>query len=1301
MSDKNYVFSPLACSAKHVEKILIDLDLPGTSCHVFSGDRLAVHSSTASRGTVTWENNFKTKEYASLLDASNHENYERFIMDNLSQRNIDQLGITKQISNFTLQKIDQNVIETPIPRDDVQNSPLVFALSKQFNNDYYDLIFTHLGPTNKLLYFAKQRTDSVPYSHSGDVKNGTTLLHSMIMKERIDSISTGVVTAHAYNKRSFQQISHCQPSICIPDYGKKILHFIPCPLTPDIVKNSDVNHIVKYTIDPGRKSIRWIFPFRAVYEHLNVNVGCDPRSYSGGFKKLDHLCDLTIHHNEEQSTLITSEKMKMTTTTSKDEQIDQNDDDNNESCEADDCRPLMIAQAGIPVPTVLLRELQPEFVFDCQIRNAAAEPSANAATSALLPLAAGTILYGSDVLMHGRAPDRNVAQRFARRMRNASRVIVVVGDNYKTDPALRHTNKLNAIYVIVPMNEKIVQDQVNASMALAHQGPLSTVICFTNGVLRYHRGIWDGTKYGDEVLPSTVLKEGRVLRPGLVAAKDNRIYNTNGKCVIELEASDVNTHLFSIMIENFLHIPRSEFLLWLGQLEVLLSAAELRSIVNRLVEKMTLTRQRATKLLVGRDGALRVLQEHFHRQNFLGNEPFSKKWLATMCREASSGNLKEASQMFNRAWEFYRTASEDNEWLLAALNNTTSARSSQGSKSLDILKKNLRRDTIATNVKAACETDLDDLMSNHCQKVGAVIYKVDNTISSQYSRIKSMMMSHCTGNSENLLSINARFPSIGGDFANSLLPESTGSDVAPLSFNWCVLNNCNCTGCTYCEQYLLLPVSDAILELMVSEQTMRAHDWRSTKEGNKIDLTRIIVRNGIHGMMKNLDFEAGHPNAGNLALFILASAMRMTQSQFTSIPRDPKTTLVQTMRYLFGLCLSIMASGTNAPLSDAYRIFAHSTLPSAVRLNLEHRYVIDSMVEVWPYLCFTEMTPEEIKERVTSILASEADRTVRCIFETVIKPKYKYGKFEDTKQKLLNNLKEKSKWSNGYVRPMCLLLLKQDYPFMEELDSTISDSFSEVNSDSFPEETDSTTSDIFPEEMKSTNTLITVQQLKQLKNLLEKRKQKREWIESYTTNTPLYIGQLSQLYDEAKLRYPKFTEASRFMTIVKKFLDKKVSNVNYIRQVAHDKYIKCVDFLHNEKKKLWAAVSTQNEMLRQEAIKDMCTAVLRMKSIYSTVTKITKADCKILEFIMGMSTLSSISSILMEIAKQEERRYFSVIQVTSETTDSPYSSLISSAQSNLVKLVWKDDKIKALIDWARSYGKNIYDQNEIGKYITF
>ena len=102
--------------------------------------------------------------------------------------------------------------------------------------------------------------------------------------------------------------------------------------------------------------------------------------------------------------------MKMTTTTSKDEQIDQNDDDNNESCEADDCRPLMIAQAGIPVPTVLLRELQPEFVFDCQIRNAAAEPSANAATSALLPLAAGTILYGSDVLMHGRAPDRNVAQ---------------------------------------------------------------------------------------------------------------------------------------------------------------------------------------------------------------------------------------------------------------------------------------------------------------------------------------------------------------------------------------------------------------------------------------------------------------------------------------------------------------------------------------------------------------------------------------------------------------------------------------------------------------------------------------------------------------------------------------------------------------------------------------------------------------------------------------------------------------------------------------------------------------------------
>ncbi|XP_042892896.1 uncharacterized protein LOC122267000 [Penaeus japonicus] len=1125
-----------------------------------------------------------------------------------------------------------------------------------------------------------------------------------------------------------------------PDYWKET--FYPkeySSLLDFVVGDNTMNHIARYTIDPRRNKITWVFPHQPVYGNTKENVSKDSNIYRIGMKKknarmvTDQPHPDDVYAQEDTSLAMKIKRCKV------EEPVPVPDHD--DVCQAD-ILPLLIVQEGVKIPDDLLQNMKPEFVFGSNIREYCETSPPLTSNMVLLPLAAGSTLYDSDILMHGQPPSsKETAQRFSKRIKYASRIIVVVGDNYKMDPLLKHTQKLNAIYIVVSSNTRNDLDNMNVSMALVHQAPLSTVICYIKGAYYYYRGIWQEQSYGSQVSLSMVLKNGIVIRPGQVCVDDTQVYNSNGVFLFEVEQG---REVESVLNYDFGHFTRPGFKLWLGQLEVLLSAADLRKLVTKTIEIMSREKKKnAIQDILNKMELPLLLKNKLIEISH--NETFSKRWLLATCMSTLNTGEKftgKIVKVYNRAWSIYKSTLDSEQWIMAALNDTTSARSSHGVKSLDALKMNVRRDTVAANVKKARNTDLDDLMTDHCQKAGVVIYQ-----------LSEKDLEEACDKRINPLMINERLNYMAGYLASSLLDETTG--ISSISFDMCT-SSAGCTGCARCIKYLLLPIVDPLLDIMASEKNMTMYNWRNVKEDDIIAITRIIVRNEIYKFMGNQDFDAGHAKVGRLTLFMLAAAMDRTRYLFKKQPDDPTSVLVRTMRYLFGLCVSIMSSGANAPLVEAYRLFTEPCLPT-IRLDPKDRYTIDAMVNAWPYLCF-DTKKDLVKDRLMYQLKEETERKITFIFNTKVKPKY-----IDHCNKITNNeerirLENKSLWSHQYVRPMCLLLIGREYPFLVDWDNIASNyKNKKYNSTAFNKldlQSDlnklNLQSDLNKLNLQSTSsttataTVTNPSLISEIKIMLEKKEP--EWVETETTIKSREYNELLTLLKEADEEYPQFTKASRFMTIMKKFFkDKKIKNTNYIRQVAYCKYIKSSDIFYREKKAIQDAVnqSLDEKSLLLDAIKKLFEAVVRMKSKYSNITHFTKKDSilltslvgkldselksklnsdNIIQFIHNKFTNSNNDSIICRFNENDreclrrvladmvncvllndnisQHQYFSVTdphtRQLGEDTAIEKEKLIISASIKLDKLIHDDDEASALMDWSM-YNKD--NSQQMKKFI--
>ena len=110
---------------------------------------------------------------------------------------------------------------------------------------------------------------------------------------------------------------------------------------------------------------------------------------------------------------------------------------------------------------------------------------------------------------------------------------------------------------------------------------------------------------------------------------------------------------------------------------------------------------------------------------------------------------------------------------------------------------------------------------------------------------------------EVLLTIDRKLQNVSG----KLLEKSIYDATAPLSFSRSHMES----GLRIDRHYLLLPVADAILEVMASERTMASHNWRAVEEGGALDFVRTIVRGSIHDLTGTRKLDVGRPAVGYLS----------------------------------------------------------------------------------------------------------------------------------------------------------------------------------------------------------------------------------------------------------------------------------------------------------------------------------------------------------------------------------------------------------------------------------------------------
>nr|BDV49961.1 MAG: hypothetical protein [Metapenaeopsis lamellata majanivirus] len=1349
-----YVFDPLSSNTDDVERVLCKLNLEGHSCHIFDkSERLAIYNN----GNIKWELNFKKKPIKNLTDESNHAKYEMNIIDGIKKNKC--LNEYIDIDNFTIQKLDKNVIETTLSDD----KPIMFSLSKVYIGNYYDLIifnenekcrserdqvFDYVYNNNeKPLCYNCATKKGLPYLHSGDIKtyagDHSLLIHMMKPlenKEKLKKLnmlpksksSKGTITAQAYNKKSFFDIIRSDPSICIPDYVNNIIYFIPCPLTIERVGDSDINHIVKYTINYENDKIQWIFPLTPVFNTMKMDVGIEISNYLKGLETMEIECKKSFNEYKKQYEIVknktnTSDECEILKNTSdkccNTFEISNDDDDNNTS-------PLLIVQEGINIPYELLAKISPEFQFGRGIYEYNANDSSvfNEHNCAL-PLASGSILYDSDLLMYGESiKDEITANRFRKRLKNASRVIVIVGDDYNINTAPKCIQKLNAIFIVVASKPYTTINDINVSMALVQQASLSIVLCYINNCLLYYRGIWDSKTFGDKITID-LLFNGRVLRSGLVYTNERKIYNYFGEYMFKLELD----HEVDSILQNYETITETKenFLVCLAQLEVMLTAAELRKVITKTLELIKpLTHKHVIQYLVNHPNTNMNVKKHLKNIQIQNNTKIYnlKLWVMELCQNMHSDMFcMNFEKTFTNIFKIVKEIKHNEEWFMTALRNTTSSRSSYGVKSHDMVKNAIRKDAILANVECARNTDLDQFLEDNCNKLGVIIFEIDK--SKLYELVDKCNKSIAVNESyfpidekgsdsetNNFFSIDHRCHDISGMFAGGLLQQNANKLALEFTIEKSVSDYR-----TEWKNNFLLPLSDGILDIVSSYESIKKYNWREIKEGDPIQLLRIIVRGGVHSMVKDkLQVEASHPMVGRLVLYILIMIMNkiksLFQNQTTAI--DENSGLVKKMRCLLGLILSLMSSGTNIPLCAAYKGILYQD--ATVKYHPFDKFVVDSIIKAWPYFCF-EINQEEIINNMLQSLQREANRILFSVNNIINSKKANCIALEEMQK----TNQYKSKWLFEHVRPICLYLLSPEYTFLEKKDDEICQFGtlaqlqtlqSMVHMETQWDMKIATTGEELLEKLNP--------RPKRKRNMDEKETNKRKklkynmnetrfGLEDTTNKRKLLqitypdISKLKTLYENAHTQFPNFTMRSRFMNIISDFLKtKRLENISddeyeeylgkkilYIKQAAHDKYMKCANLFYYEK---FCLLSSNGDL--QKYIKRFFYEVYRMQSVYSDSTQIKYEDRNILKWLKINDDL---------VFSKEKKKYLANnLSKLGENTNTHFNLFRDLGDKYKIDIcnsikgdIRTNSNLQKLINWIGQYDENNKFTNDIGGII--
>lgn len=965
---------------------------------------------------------------------------------NVGEREND---IEKEMSIFPHLDRLKNVPVLPIPyHNDIicrveLSIPLAFSLSTYYDCHYFEMVIISTDEEKGVvLNYQNKYGDpaQLPYRHSGDVYCGSdNLLQSMLPIDNWKEKGSfkGVLAVQGYDKKSFRQLKHCQPSICLVD-GCETIYLIHFPLSEDFVGDSSIAYIAHFTYNPKWGVVTWSIPKIPTFsiEKFNINDAKYENYFENGLREFN-----INHHSRIDATI--------------NDVVFADDDDDYEMLFSDNEKSpsvLIIQEPLLGKYSKVIQEFtrgyddDDIFTFHQRIKRFVTASNNEADEhqqqqqqwcsnyNYSLPQASCYRYY--DEL------------RLRKLLRKNAAAVVIVSDLYPNSLSclLQVGYRLNGTFVIISSkidvsggknNIEKALNSVNTSMVVSLCGPLSTIIvCLPQCGFFYYKGTFNDKKFGDRVTPSEIItmtneEKLKDVAAHIVNDDYNRIYSHLGCIVTTLVGDSINEKDLLLDIFRCLKHDNMNFnnkkraLSYIcNQLEYIIDCRNLK----RMIELMCHDNDILKENIVANQQQLQQLSKMQCLEwvgNFLNiqtdkqeqrDEPASLDFLLkTYVDLKGIGNTvridpqqtPELMYLFNTYNTFMEASKRFvSDWVIVytAINGLIP-------------------------MKDSCVVSRNRGESKSFSYTNAIINEdVNDTFSRQHKNCddKAWMEVICNGcTRQGILFLRLDWDKLLLQLKSGQTPDETDASMCSISPNYRVLNLNGYMGASLIRgQYLIyqgenetiisIPILDELLSIMeIDDGKILENNWT----GDLQSTVRMKLRHSIHSMLpQNLRerYNPGSAYVSKLALYLLSCAIKYVISTFGHVRGEDISNIV---KGLLGLMFSIM--GAVEKYSQAYKVALRENNNKEFRINFEQNKMwLQTICEAWH---FTN-SKIDVRENIKSYL--RANIIGGAIMEYINKRMKKYKKAGISHE---YNRAARLIWLNRVASPIVWeILLKQN-----------------------------------------------------------------------------------------------------------------------------------------------------------------------------------------------------------------------------------------------------------------------------------
>ena len=1059
-----------------------------------------------------WKEFERPKKIENIKDNTSWEKRE----ENVEKKMI-KFKILEPLHESPLFKIPEGQLTLSCNFDFDKKVPFIFTLSNQWDYDYFDtlVIPENLSANEKPLYYRNTTLDELPYKHSGDIHRNGMLLHQVNFNNGtiIDRRHyAGYVVFQGYNRKSLYHLRKTEPNICIVDekdggYNVWIYHF---PLVKDFVGDANIAFMAKFDCYPQEKRIEWSFLQQPLFSNKLFNVGQVFSSYQKDYEtfvaKIENekrriiIINNSNDDDDEEDYEQNFKKIKLSSSPppppsslsleeKNNEEYLYNKNKNNTVIIVQE--PLLRGRGGNFVKNIVndISSLVnnnncKKYTFHHNIKYYNEEEEEKIVTgdhdndddecSTSLPIGGGSVISEHSLIKLAKPMENSkISTEYINDIKYSKKAIMIVSNKYNIANAPKVFSKLNACFIVVNNNnnnddnieKKEKEDNdTNISLALVHQGPLSTIFTYfpfkNNNKFYFVRGLCnkkgeEKKTCGDEVTledivihcgwssppqpPSSTTSHTRTEKGGGLSVpafpqttNEQYIYDENGREIFCVNTKNSNEGSFILNAVEKYAMKKEEkcrgkdlkmALSWIfAQLEVIINEA----VFNKMT-KLVLDNLEGKNITLTKKECFQIIKNNLPIEYFLPNKineeinddtNFDRNWLKNILNGVLLPTITEDFIMFSHLFlkmkniiinEHSHNKTMFYETILEILKDCVSTKSSYGNRKRDISKKVKIQQSNVLDVQWLNTKELktlDDLFSKRCEQEGAQIYKIDLV---NFRKT----LNNDNDNSSSILSIDERFRETPGDLAAAYLEcYIRKSDIITLLFE-------------YKESVMIaIPTLDEIIDIMKRVESVTKHDWTlAVLEGSK-DYARIMLRHTVAHLINENNMtatkvEPGSPIVGRMVLRLLFNAMEILKPPNADLSKaNENDGLIKKLRGLMGLVFSVMASGLERPLTPIYQIFLHDN--KIARFNFsEDSYFIDRIIQFWPWLKLDELP---VKTRAVDCI----NKKINNIIEARISQILSENKNEIKMATLLLKLKKRKVWYFKKIRPLIRIILNRN-----------------------------------------------------------------------------------------------------------------------------------------------------------------------------------------------------------------------------------------------------------------------------------